>query len=620
MRGSHYRPDIDGLRAIAVLSVVLFHAFPGHLLGGFVGVDVFFVISGFLITGDLHRRATDGTFSISGFYARRVRRIFPALAVVLATGLIAGWFTLSAYAYRRAGIEVAAGAGFVSNIYYWQTLNYFSAEAIENPFLHLWSLGVEEQFYIVWPLIIFAIARWRIPAVTSVLVIAIASYSYALPLTSSDGPAAFFSPLSRFWELSIGGALALSKLSFKPALRQCVSIGGLVGLLGAIVLVREVSFPGYQALLPVVSTAALIAAGPAGLANKLLAQRAMVAVGLISYPLYLWHWPILSFAYITGGYAYGSVFFRGCLVIVAIILAVATFIFVEKRGRLAPPQILFIVIAMIATVGVSVYFAKGWPLRAAAKNPAIALVGKYQEMHQNGLSSAYLEKCDFLAWHVQRVRASISSSCIAGGNGKKWMLWGDSHAQALSLGLRRYKPRDTGFIQVATSACSPNWPRQIKQTIGIAETACNRSNALAVATIQRTRPDVLILSMNNGYLTTDWESFARKALSLGAKKVLLVGPVPEYTPSLPVLFARGLPKQPAWIRSEDEPILTDRALIAQSRQTYKYFSQIKMLCRPNHTCRVSAGDQLMQVDGSHLSPNGSLMVGAAIAREIALTR
>ena len=301
-----YRRDIDGLRALAVGAVVAFHAAPSALTGGFVGVDIFFVISGFLITSILAAEIAEGEFSIARFYARRVKRIFPALGLVLFATLAAGWLFLLADEYAQLGRHVAGGAGFVSNLVLWSEADYFDNASVTKPLLHLWSLGVEEQFYIVWPLLLwgaFAAGVRSFWVVGSVIALSLAAN---LAIVPSHATAAFYSPATRFWELAAGGALALSpqvlaRVQGAKLLREAASWVGLALCLAAIVAFSDKDpFPGWRAMLPVAGAVLLIAAGPEASVNRvLLSSRVFVWLGLISYPLYLWHWPLLSFGHIA---------------------------------------------------------------------------------------------------------------------------------------------------------------------------------------------------------------------------------------------------------------------------------------------------------------------------------
>jgi peptidoglycan/LPS O-acetylase OafA/YrhL len=203
-----YRSDIDGLRAIAVLSVVGFHAFPSHIKGGFVGVDIFFVISGFLISTIIYGSLERGSFSFVEFYSRRIKRIFPALLLVLFTVLAAGWILLLPDEYKQLGKHVAGGAGFIANFVLWNESGYFDNAAETKPLLHLWSLGIEEQYYIVWPLFLWVIWKTRLNLLFLTIVATLASFAFNVSQISSDPVGTFYSPLTRFWELFVGSVLA----------------------------------------------------------------------------------------------------------------------------------------------------------------------------------------------------------------------------------------------------------------------------------------------------------------------------------------------------------------------------------------------------------------------------
>src|SRR5580658_2009853 len=322
-----YRPDIDGLRAIAVLAVIGFHAFPAWIRGGFVGVDVFFVISGYLISTILLTGMERGSFRFTRFYIRRIRRIFPALIVVLLACMVAGWLVLFSFEYKALGKHVAGSAAFVSNFVLWNEAGYFDKAAATKPLLHIWSLGIEEQFYIVWPLLLYLV--WKRKAATLALLLLLFTFSFTFNVLSSDSAADFYSPLTRFWELMAGAVLAYLSLHWENLdkiirklprpVPQIIGSGAalesitrnITAVIGVFLIVATVftvdetkKFPGWWALLPVVGTYLMIASGPhAWINNKLLATRGLVAIGLISYPLYLWHWPLLSFIRIVNGTA-----------------------------------------------------------------------------------------------------------------------------------------------------------------------------------------------------------------------------------------------------------------------------------------------------------------------------
>lgn len=372
-----YRADIDGLRAIAVSAVVLYHAFPNVFPGGFVGVDIFFVISGFLITGILRKEIADDNFSIPSFYARRIRRLFPALIVVLGVVLFAGWFTLLQNEFRQLGWHAVAGASFFSNIALWLEVGYFDIQSVLKPLLHLWSLGVEEQFYIVWPLVLFAVYRLKLSFLFIAVLLFLLSFFGGITAISKNSSAAFYLPQYRFWELILGGALTgipcFSALRGSPSpLRlQIVRIlnrASLISWLGMFFIVISVftldehkPFPGYWALLPVIGTAMLISAGPKTIiAKKVLANKAMVGIGLISYPLYLWHWPIISFGWIIYGES-PSELYLVILVFVSLFCAWATYRFIESPLRYSQQNrtVLMALVASMICVLAAGAFVKG---------------------------------------------------------------------------------------------------------------------------------------------------------------------------------------------------------------------------------------------------------------------
>jgi peptidoglycan/LPS O-acetylase OafA/YrhL len=311
---SAYRPDIDGLRAVAVLLVIVFHAFPKLVPGGFIGVDVFFVISGYLISKIIYVSLSSGSFNFFEFYQRRIIRIFPALIVVLVSVAVAGLTWLSPREYAALGRHIVAGAGFVSNLLLWTEVGYFDAAPDEKPLLHLWSLGVEEQFYIFWPLLMFVGWRYfRRHFLLFLFGLALASFAANAWLGMNGSAAAFYLPWFRFWELLLGGALSCwESLRATNKAESTINMSGirLSGFLSAVagivligagaVLIQPAitsSFPGWWALLPTLGAILLISAGSGSPANRhILGSKPFVFVGKISYPLYLWHWPLLSFA------------------------------------------------------------------------------------------------------------------------------------------------------------------------------------------------------------------------------------------------------------------------------------------------------------------------------------
>jgi peptidoglycan/LPS O-acetylase OafA/YrhL len=361
-----YRADIDGLRAVAVLMVVIYHAFPHVLPGGFIGVDVFFIISGYLISTILFQGIDAGTFSITDFYSRRIRRIFPALSVVLIATGVFGWFSLRADEFQQLGQHIAAGAGFVSNIVLWGESGYFDNAAETKPLLHLWSLGIEEQFYFFFPIALWLAWRRRLNLLVVTTVIAVLSFGWNLYQYNTDTTALFYSPFTRFWELMIGSVLAYVALSTKktsvlPTTATAVNLRSLAGvallIVGVVTAGRAYAFPGAWALFPTFGAALLISAGPSAFLNRhVLSNRFMVSVGLISYPLYLWHWPLLSYARIIEGRT-PTANVRALCVVAAFVLAFLTFRFIERplRFHVRQKSVAWLLASAVFLVGIAGY-------------------------------------------------------------------------------------------------------------------------------------------------------------------------------------------------------------------------------------------------------------------------
>ena len=306
-----YRPDIDGLRAVAVLSVVGFHAFPDLVKGGFIGVDIFFVISGFLISTIIFTSLNRNAFSFLEFYGRRIRRIFPALILVLVTCFTLGWFVLFGDEYKQLGNHIAGGAGFVPNLVLWSESGYFDNAANSKPLLHLWSLGIEEQFYIIWPLLLWLAWKKRSSLIAITVTIAVASIAYNIAIYRHDAVADYYSPQTRFWELFAGSVLAYIKLhshDFSASLKKWLDkwpvqytkvnsaalcetqsiFGALLVTTGILVITKKYHFPGFWAVLPVFGAVFIISAGKHAWLNRVvLSNRLLVWFGLISFPLYL---------------------------------------------------------------------------------------------------------------------------------------------------------------------------------------------------------------------------------------------------------------------------------------------------------------------------------------------
>jgi peptidoglycan/LPS O-acetylase OafA/YrhL len=439
-----YRADVDGLRAMAVLAVLLFHAFPNEFPAGFIGVDIFFVISGFLISGIIFDGLDRGSFSFVDFYSRRIRRIFPALATVCGVCLMFGWFSLMPAEFRSLGKHVVGGAGFISNIVLLRESGYFDVDVKLKPLLHLWSLGIEEQYYLVWPGLLF-LCRGRQRATTLAIgSIGLGSFALNLYFTRTDPSWAYYLPLTRFFELMIGSALALKMRSGQrnsaqfPNLR---SLAGISALVVSFIFVNENQpFPGWWAL-PVCGGAyLLIDAGPAAWFNRhMLACRPMVGIGLISYPLYLWHWPIISFGIIIARDPPTS--FRIAALIASLALAWLTYHFIElpiRRGKSALRR-------QRVTLGLAA------AMIVVAILGALARLEIARPIAANDPRNIEIEK-------AEADRVFVSDQVIPGTVARTTLFFGDSHMQQYwsRIELLTQQPGERRTVELRTlGGCAP---------------------------------------------------------------------------------------------------------------------------------------------------------------------
>lgn len=540
-----YRPDIDGLRALAVGLVVIFHAAPSLLPGGFVGVDIFFVISGFLITGIIWDALDVGKFSIAWFYSRRAKRIFPALSLVLAFVIVAGWCWLLPDAYARLGKHVAGGAAFVANLLLWRESGYFDVAASGKPLLHLWSLGIEEQFYIAWPLGLWLLHKTRIHLYTSLAVVIAASFALNVYLTVTDPVAAFYSPLARFWELALGGLLARGDwrqfaTRWPSWVDEAKAWLGLVFILLAAMLLKAGSaFPGGWVLLPTVGAALLISAGPqAWLNRKVLSVRGIVAIGLISYPLYLWHWPLLVFARLLQS-GEPSAPIRGLVVAVSVLLAYLTYRLVERPIRSSGKnrRLALIVSAPLAAVfvlGLVIHWQGGFASRYPGEIQGLANF-KYDP------SVAYRSRSCFL---LSTQGAAAFKSCTddpATPRSAPVLLWGDSYAAALYPGFRHVLANQARLIQLDAVGCAPalHFAAGGKRCEDIVREVMRR---VVLNKVGR----VVMAARWSGQ---GWPGIAPNVAAaiaelrkLGVKRIDIVGQLPEWGSTLPVSLFQAYQK------------------------------------------------------------------------------
>ncbi|HFZ0930935.1 TPA: acyltransferase family protein [Klebsiella aerogenes] len=361
-----YRPDVDGLRAIAVMSVLLYHAFPTIFRSGYIGVDIFFVISGFLITTIIRKEVISGNFSLLPFYQKRIRIIYPALIITLIGILFLSWFLLSTDEYVVTLKHVIFSSIFTENFLLWSEDGYFDKASIFKPTLHIWSLSIEEQFYIFWPLIITLLVKKKCE-VKGILIFILVSFLVNIYDISNHPAAAYYSPLGRSWELMVGSLFSViytdiknKNTNFKG--NSALAVSGLVLVILSIFLIpTQKYFPGFSAIPVVLGSALIILYGENTIVSRILSMRKVVYVGLISYPLYLVHWPLMSFSSIIIGHESNKA--NAICLVISFVLAMLIYVIVEKPISKQKLSISYSLFTVMVVIPISSFMLMGTPSR-----------------------------------------------------------------------------------------------------------------------------------------------------------------------------------------------------------------------------------------------------------------
>ena len=641
-----YRSDIDGLRGVAVLSVIGFHAFPNYVPGGFVGVDIFFVISGFLISGVIFDGQEKGNFSFADFYARRIRRIFPALIIVLATCTIFGWYILTPTDYALLGKSIAASAAFVYNFVLLQEQGYFDLASELKPLLHLWSLGVEEQFYIVWPVLMVYAWRKKGGSLTVAKIIFLLSFGLNVALTTTNQPAAFYLPVTRFWELMLGCILAITPFErfARPganeanAVEETASWIGLTLLIFSVLFISQArAFPGWWALMPTFGATLLIfAGGNASLNRRILGSPLLVYIGLLSYPLYLWHWPILVFTHLLR-VKDPTALMKAICIVLAFILADITYRFVEKpirfrlTARSSKTVFTSAALAVIAIVGLTLNAFDGLPSRFPVETQNM-----FRDYSPAATSAARATGCFLTPDNL----GSRFSGCDEHGKsaGKKIVVWGDSHAAHLIPGLQQLA-NSHGFnlIQYTVSSCPPLFSFETT----VHQKKCSDAYEIVAEKIALLRPDSVIMagswftyymSPEGGRIDESIRLTVERLKSMGVQRIVGVGQFPHWTaPPQRILsriyspFAGLLDLEPKELQDNNKSLIVWGAFDVDKRLEEAFLkagatfiSPKSTLCNENG-CRllVPGGDGApMEFDANHLTVAGSIYFSRANERAL----
>lgn len=644
-----YRADIDGLRAVAIVPVVLFHAGLDAFRGGFVGVDVFFVISGFLITGLILPEIERGTFSIINFYERRVRRILPALFAVLIFASAAATWILLPGDLADFGRSALATAGFASNFVFWKESGYFGGAAEEMPLLHTWSLAVEEQFYILFPLCLLLVARRlgrRYLAATAIVVAT--SFAASVIVVGIDRDAAFYLAPTRAWELGLGALLAMG--AFRPShhagVRHLVAVLGAAAIAWSVVSFSAATpFPGAAALLPCAGTAAIIWAGTGGhnAVGDLLSRRPFVLTGLVSYSLYLWHWPLLAF---LRYYRIGDLGAGDTIVVLAASTgaAVISWRYIERpfRGRsgLFDRRQLFAVtgVAMVAMsgFGIATMVTGGFPSRV--DDEVRALMAAATDRRPLDWDCAEVTPAAVVAGKLCRIGSNIVAP--------SFVVWGDSHARVLAdaVGAAAARQERSGLLAIR-SACAP-LPGVRRADHG-ARRQCPEFNEAVISAIE-SRPEIVDVILTGRWaLLAEGVRYARETgptvyladaqsrrpslaenrrvfdrslrstverLRRAGKRVWIVSSVPEVGWDVPSTLARahrfGRDLQIAPTRQQ---FLARQAFVLETLESLALTQGVTVLrpdaalC-PGANCAVIAQGRPLYFDGHHLTLHGAALL------------
>ncbi|MGO8739521.1 acyltransferase family protein [Rhodoblastus sp.] len=644
-----FRPDINGLRALAVLGVVAFHASRGLLPGGFAGVDVFFVISGFLITRIILSEREAQKFSLLFFYAKRAKRILPALLVVTAFVWGVGWLWADPRLFREIGGHIEGSSYFTVNLWLLRAAaigGYFGMDSATKPLLHLWSLSIEEQFYLFWPatvLLLFAARRRFIGS--GVAVILALSLAFCLYETPNDPSAAFYLLWSRAWELALGALLAWREVFILHRAphpeRPWADVGAGLGVAlicaSYLLLDESQAFPGWRALAPALGGALVIAFPGSRVGAYVLGNRIAQFFGLISYPLYLWHWPLFAFSRIRPGVTPDGAT-MAALSALAVLLAILTWRFIERPVghvfRRRPRTVALILVALLAGSGVlgsATRRADGFPGRFP---PFVARIFAFA---RSGAENPRLNACFYdrdsrrYPLDEERRRAAAffeSNHCGAIADPRKptIMVVGDSHAGVLFAGLEREYGARANIIAMTATYCIPlieNTPMDL----GVDGTPrCHAINEYIFRQIRAIKPDILIVGDYFVLYTEDrdWiypnyfnELIAnlRRLHDDGVKNIVVAGEVPTWAPFMPIIV--GLDVEAGRTPAEFSAVgLRPESLAAEARLKQldwgpgvTYVSQVAKLCHDG-ACRQLVGDKLPEdmiaMDYGHYSFDGSI--------------
>lgn len=629
MHNKNFRYDINGLRAYAVALVVLFHFEVFGFTGGFIGVDIFFVISGFLMTKIIIKSLDNNNFSLIQFYTNRSIRIIPALAILCIVLIAAGWFTLLPTEYKDLGNHVLASILFISNFIYWRESGYFDIDAHNKILLHTWSLSVEWQFYFLLPLYIILFYKiFKGKVVGSLVVIFLLSLSLSYLITLRDPSAAFYLLPTRAWEMLLG-----SSLYFLPKIKNnLLSIilevfGFSLILLSLFLFTPHTPWPGLHALVPTIGTVLIL--WVANQKSIFTRNKIFQSIGSASYSIYLWHWPIVFFIYKKDELY--NIYYVSIGITLSFLFGYLSYFYIEKTTitlfkNLSTKKSLIIIFSfcfLLSLVALTIYKKDGITsnYRAASTNFKATYMEKYLAEERDHYEAFWLQ-CNTYSNLTKKGFNDIDPSCVTTERKENSIfLWGDSHSQALSKGIRE-NFIDTSFYQVGSSGCPASLQPNEKLEADF-KIACDKANNLALQYIEKIKPNTVIIAQAKDHEKNDWINIITKLQNFGVKKIIVIGPVPQWKPSLPKIYIKDSNFMKSDTKIHDKGldisiIQTDSKAIKIFKKiknpSVKYISLINQMCElrndNKYYCQatIPTTNGLIQYDYGHLTKEGSLYV------------
>ena len=657
MRSIEYRPEIDGLRAIAVLAVIFFHSGINIIQGGFIGVDIFFIISGYLITNIIITSLENGQFSFIGFYIRRIKRLFPAVLFMTFVVLVLGWFFLTADKYVDLSKSAFCSNLFMANVWFWKNTGYFDASAKIRLLLHMWSLSIEEQFYLFFPMLMCFSYRIKHMKGVKFTLFAILIISLSINFLLFGEKFSFYNLPSRAWEFSIGGLLGIFQFPIKNKkyFLNIVSLVGVVGIAyGLITISKYDYYPGYLSLFPTVGTALIICSSYSqNNITKILSSKPLQFIGKISYSAYLWHWPLIVFYRIYINQRRFYIYETAFLVIISLFFGYLSWRFIENRYRYVQYSALKVGVAAIcATVIVGslatlICLYDGFPSRI---NEAVADITDEKKMWESWQCTE----------HIKLFPNSPESYCVIGkpwnGAVNKGVVWGDSHSLHFAQILHYEALRKSASLVIAPETCPPyidskyiheEYPNNKEFT-----NVCTKKNRMMLEFLSK-QPNVRVV-----ILAAAWSAHVRKIknpnkkselcnirikaelcetafetllMRLKTKKVLIIGDVPRPNRILNECAASEFS---TLLREECDDAVYKKLDTKKVKQWHQYSDKVLLsmaakfdnvttiipidfLCNEDY-CRTYVNGELLYKDSNHLRRNFKQQTVVKISKKIGL--